>query len=486
MIDGIRRNISIGYIVNSYVNNGIDENGIPNLLIKNFTIYEVSVVAAPADYCIGYKRSIKENTIMTEEIKEEIIVNEEIEKEEKVNEEEIVNEEKVNEEIIEEETIEEKIVDETEEIKSLGELTEEEQLAAQAIEEKRSLKEFKEMIKIKRNHKEKRSMENKYFSITKAIRNCCKQYKGDISKDYESKVIAENKRSMNIQDEYDIVIKKDNLRALGNTAGKGAELINTSYLPSEFTPAARPEITLEKTGYTTIPVEGNAVSFAVVTSGATAAMYGLDGELADGDLSFALKTLTPHKAGVCIPIPYSLLLQGRPETDAIVEQDIVNALQVIKDNQVLTGTGADNQLTGIANIAGVNTVTAAEIVTWAGVCKAEKLIRDNNYFGKLAWVMNSNKKLEFETTLKDDNGFAGYLCEDDLIKGIPVYVNNALDNNTVILGQFDKLVVADFDGIMIKVDDITYIKKGAVQVIATAAFDSTVRAPGAFTVSKNA
>lgn len=326
----------------------------------------------------------------------------------------------------------------------------------------------------------------KYFSITKAIRNACSQYKADISKDYETEVINANKRSMGIQDEFDIVIKRENLRALGPSATVGAELINTNYLPSEFTPFARPEITLEKTGYTTIPVEGNAVSFAVVTSGATAAMYGLDGELADGDLSFALKTLTPHKAGVCIPIPYSLLLQGRPEVDAMVEQDIVNALQVIKDNQILCGTGADNQLTGIANVSGVNTVAASGIVSWEGVCTAEKLIRDNNYFGKLAWVMNSNKKLDFETTLKDDNGFAGYLCEDDLIKGIPVYVNNALDDNTVILGQFDKLVVADFDGIMIKVDDITYIKKGAVQVIATTAFDSTLRNPGAFTVSKNA
>jgi hypothetical protein len=46
--------------------------------------------------------------------------------------------------------------------------------------------------------------------------------------------------------------------------------------------------------------------------GATASMYDLDGELEDGDLTFSTRTLTPKKGGVVIPIPYSLILQGRP------------------------------------------------------------------------------------------------------------------------------------------------------------------------------
>lgn len=98
--------------------------------------------------------------------------------------------------------------------------------------------------------------------------------------------------------------------------------------------------------------------------------------------------------------------------------------------------------------------------------------------------MNGKNKAYFESTLKDTAGFGGYLCEDNKIKGMDVFVNNALGDDTIILGNFGEVVVADFDGLFIKVDDITYIKKGAVQVIATAAFDTLVRRPGSFVVTK--
>jgi HK97 family phage major capsid protein len=95
-------------------------------------------------------------------------------------------------------------------------------------------------------------------------------------------------------------------------------------------------------------------------------MYDLDGELSDGDMHFANRTLTPHKAGVCIPIPYSLILQARPEIDAIVQDDMVKALDEIRDTQILVGTGVSGQVTGIANTEGVNTLSAAAsaLYTW--------------------------------------------------------------------------------------------------------------------------
>ena len=153
---------------------------------------------------------------------------------------------------------------------------------------------------------------------------------------------------------------------------------------------------------------------------------------------------------------------------------------------ILTGSGTNNEPTGITATAGVNEMNAEEIFTWAGICEAEQLIRNKNEFGPLCWVMNGTNKAKFESTLKDNAGYGGYLCEDNKMKGFPVYVNNALDDNTVILGNFEQVVVADFDGLFIKVDDITYIKKGAVQVIATQAFDALVRRPGSFMVTKQA
>lgn len=505
--DGIRRNVSFGYIINEH--RVEKKQGEPdNVFITNFETYEISIVSCPADPNVGYKRSLLEddNNMIEEENKElteqeevntevvqeetqpeeetkEIEINEETQPEEETKSEEDTTGEETQE--AEDQTTED-VNDESGEIKTAGELIGEEELAEECIKNKRSLEDFKKLVKSKRNinsnkNDNKDIQMKKYFSISKAIRNACSQYKADISKDYETEVINENKRALGISDEYDVVVSR---RALAPTATNGQELITGEYLPQEFVPALRPATALAKTGYRLIPSAGHSVSFAVVTKGAEAKMYDLDGNLEDGDLKFATKELKPRKSGVCVPIPYSLLLQARPEIDAIVSDDVVKALDELKDKMALIGSGENNEPTGIAKTAGVNTMAVADIFTWDGVCEAERLIRDtNDMTEKLFWVMNSKNYNKFKTTLKDDVAGSEYLLEDGKINGYEAVINNALDDNTIILGNFEELVVTPFDSIFLKIDDITFIKKGAVQVICTEAFDTLVRRPGSFTVT---
>ena len=377
------------------------------------------------------------------------------------------------------------------EIRSLGELAGDVETAEKYVAEKRSLDQFKTYLKTKNAENSKNSiqdtktMENKYFSISKAIRNACSQYKADVSEEYETQVIAENKRNFNV-DDADIVLSNKEMyqRALGPSATVGAELVKTDYLPQEFVTYLRPQLTLEKTGYYSIPVNGNAVEFAVCTSGSVAAMYGLDGTLEDGDLKFASKTLTPKKAGVCIPIPYSLILQARPEIDAMVEADVVNALYQIRDEQILVGDGTGNNCTGILATSGINEITASlSADAWGGTLSAVNAIRKNNIFSEnISFVMNGDTYVELCKTPKNkDNCMAGFVIENDKIGNYPVFVNNKVPSATVIVGDFGEVAVADFEGLKLKVDDITYIKKNAIQVVAIKAFDCVVRRPGAFT-----
>ena len=209
----------------------------------------------------------------------------------------------------------------------------------------------------------------------------------------------------------------------------------------------RPQLTLEKTGYYSIPVNGNAVSFAVCTSGSVAGMYNLDGELSGGDLKFATKTLTPKKAGVLVPINYSLILQGRPEVDAMVEADVVNALYQIRDEQILIGTGNDGQCRGILNTEGIGTLTGIALSgAWEGLLSAENEIRKANVFSeRLSFVMNGDTYVKLCATPKNiNNCMAGFICENDRIKNFPVFVNNSMPENTILLGDFGEVAVADF------------------------------------------
>ena len=380
------------------------------------------------------------------------------------------------------------------EIRSLGELTGELESAQEFIAQKRSLEQFKTYIKNKRSEKSKNSiqdkkkMENKYFSISKAIRNACSQYKKDVSEEYETQVNLENKRALSV-DDADIVLTNKELHqraiagGIGPSATLGAELVATDYLPQEFVTYLRPQLTLEKTGYYSIPVNGNAVQFAVCTSGSTAGMYDLDGELADGDMKFATRTLTPHKAGVCIPVPYSLILQARPEVDAMVEADIVNALYQIRDEQILVGNGANGECSGILTNPDINQVEGTVSGAWGACLSGVNEIRKANIFSEnLSFVMNGDTYVTLSKTPKDkDNCLAGFIIEDDKIKNYPVFVNNKIPANVVLVGDFGEVAVADFEGLKLKVDDITYIKQQAIQIVAIKAFDCVVRRNGAFT-----
>ena len=152
---------------------------------------------------------------------------------------------------------------------------------------------------------------------------------------------------------------------------------------------------------------------------------------------------------------------------------------------ILIGSGTGNQPTGIYATSGVNEVPVSGIYSWEGVVNAEAAIRKNNVTGNLFWVMNSNDKAKFETTLKDDVAGATYLCEDNKIKGYEVVVNNYLADGQIILGDFTDVAVAEFGPLKVKVDDITLAKKQAIQIIMDMEFDCCVRRPGSFTVAKD-
>lgn len=57
-LDGIKRNMSVGYIVNEYKRDGVDEKtGLPIFRVTNWTPYEASFVNVPADTNIGVGRA---------------------------------------------------------------------------------------------------------------------------------------------------------------------------------------------------------------------------------------------------------------------------------------------------------------------------------------------------------------------------------------------------------------------------------------------
>lgn len=530
--DGIRRNVSFGYIVQEITLDRETEDGIPIVHVVRYLPYEVSIVSIPQDATVGIDRAFEsidecevpeekedktkdaedpatetseksndekaapeaapENSEQKAEEAPETKCAEEDSKETRACEEQ---EEKRSQEEHEEDSTEstqdiEEAEDaekkaraaEVQEIRSLSELTNTKELAEKFISENRSLDEFKVEIKSLStesnvtNKPTNKTMEKK-LSLTKLLRGYTSKAPADFIESEEYKMNEEAKRSMGVSD-YDIVLTPEMLRAFD-----GTEALNQiDYRPDLYTNFLRPESVLAKTGARVASVTGPSISFAVATSGLNAGWVGINGEVPSATMDFALKTMTPKKAGAYVDISHQSLIQDDPSATAIVMDDIVKAIDQVLDEGAVKGTGADGQPTGVAATSGINTVAVADVFSLSGVYEMERKIRESNDFGNLKWVMNAKNSYKFKTTPYSAVEQNKMLEEEGKIIGYDVVICNALDDNTIILGNFDELVMANFRGLMLKVvEDAALARKQAVEIVAHADVDFLVRRPRSFT-----
>ena len=138
---------------------------------------------------------------------------EELENEKQLDETQETPQKQIQEETPEQEEKEIDPAAEAEDIRAAGELAGEEDLAETCIKEKRSLNEFKQLVKNKRNLKGNKSMETpKKYSITKAIRSI---WKGTKDAEYEMNISRSAQRTLNVEDDHDLFVPISQFRALG-------------------------------------------------------------------------------------------------------------------------------------------------------------------------------------------------------------------------------------------------------------------------------
>lgn len=588
VLDEVRRNVSIGYIVNDYkVVEPID--GIKTIEVTDWQPYQLTICSVPADPTVGYQRSLDNSTVEAKEQKgtqmkdaknnqttatelaeqttverevketnvelenkdlagetvetksvEDNEVAEETEKETKEvcpkcgkepceceksteeadNEEKNCGEEPKQEEKKLEPTVEElrtalikQLETDAVEIRSLGEIVKDTEAAERFVAEHKTLNQFKTYLKNKNSEKSQNSiqdenkMEKRYFSVSKLI-NAINDNTVDTDS-YEFKTNSENKRALNIDEKRAIILTKSDLkynaayRAYadgfnGTTAGSGIAnggdtLIQFQYRPDMYAPNLRPQTTLDKTGYKdVVSPDGRPIEWPVCISGINAAMVDLDGKLPSTSMEWKNAKLQGKKIGGIAYIPYSLLKQSAPEADAKIEEDLIRSLYQVRDEKVFTGRGYNPDPTsgyyepvGILNNADVNTVSTSAF-TWADFVNAEVKIRESNdYSENLTWVMSPATYGELRATAKNagNNGFVyGFICEDEKIGRYPVYCNACIPDGKVILGNFNELVVCDFQGLQIVVDPFTGLETNQIRVGGWIVMDATLQRPKSFTI----
>jgi HK97 family phage major capsid protein len=212
-------------------------------------------------------------------------------------------------------------------------------------------------------------------------------------------------------------------------SGSGGGLwVPEQFLGNEFIELLRAKTVTKQAGARVLPnLSSSPVLIPRLGGGVTIYWVGQGEDITESDVTPEQISLDPHGAAA-----YTVLsrLQNylQSGSEALLKEDLTDALALATDTAVLRGTGTNGQPLGMANLAG-NTLdlagTVGVIPDIDDLYDMQYLLMQDNIPGPYAWIMNPRELTTFLKT-KDTNG--NYLVQPDptrasrgFLLGWPIY-----------------------------------------------------------------
>ena len=470
VVDGIRANISVGYSINK-----LEKRGNDTYVAKSWRPVEASLVSIPADVTVGIGRSSEPST-QTETPHIEVI---------SMSEENVVDVAAVQSEARKAEQ------KNAAQIVELGARHGKSDLAQRAISEGRSIEEFRGQLleeigsqkALESNEIGLSKQEVRSFSLLRAVNALANPHdrKAQEAAAFEfecSRAAAEQygrsaqgvmlptevlrnwKRDMNTTDEA----------ALFSDDFRGGEFIDVLRNSSSVMQAGARMLN-GLSGDVKIPKKATASASSWVTEG---------NPVSESEMTVSSVSMTPRHLGAFTDITRQLLQQSSLSVEALVRDDLAQAIALAIDLGALAGDGTSGAPTGIKSTAGINTVdfgTAPVLVpSFAQVVEMEtKVAEDNALMGNLAYIMNAAMVGALKTTEKA-TGTAQFVVEPGgTVNGYRAILSNQAAAGDAYFGNFSDLLIGFWSGLDILVDPYAGATSGNVRIIAMQTCDVAVR-----------
>lgn len=280
------------------------------------------------------------------------------------------------------------------------------------------------------------------------------------------------------------------------TTTAGGYLKGTDHLAGSFIDALRNRMMVQKMGARVIDGLVGDVAIPKLSGGASTYWVAESGAPTEGAETFGQVTLAPKTIGAYVDISRKLLKQSSPAADMLVEDDLSIGLALGIDLAALHGTGSSNQPTGIAATSGIGSVVggtngaapdwADMVALWAAVAV------DNADLGSMGYLTNSKVIGKLMTTDKA-SGAAQFICPafpnaegytsiGGMRCGVSNQVSAALTKGTssgtasaIFFGNWADLIIGAWGGLDLTVDPYSGSTTGTVRVVALQDVDIAVR-----------
>ena len=477
VVDGIRANISVGYAINK-----LERKDKDTYVAKSWRPMEASLVSIPADVTVGVGRSgdvspepviktdFKEESIMSEQTIDIAAVEAEARKAAQRNAAQIVE---------------------------LGARHNKSDLAQKAIAEGRSIEEFRgellETIGSQRALEEQAigmsKKEVKNFSLMRAIHALAnptdRRAQEAAAFEFECSRAAAEAYGRTAQG---ILLPAEVLRNWKRdlNSSDDSALFTDDFRGGDFIDALRNASSVMQAGARMLNGLSGDVKIPKKTAAASAAWIATEGNAAsESEMTVGSVSMTPKTLGAFTDITRQLMIQSSLDVEALVRDDLAQAIALAIDLGALAGSGSSGQPTGIKNTSGINTVdfgTAPDLVpTWAQVVELETKVREDNALGNGgAYISNATMYGALKAVEKASNTAQFVVGPDGRMNGYNTIVSNQVASGDLYFGDFSQLLIGMFGGLDIVVDPYTNSTSGTVKVVALQSCDVAVRHATAF------
>lgn len=499
VVDGIRRNVSVGYWVHRMVLEEEDEEKGNTYRAMDWEPLEISIVAVPADVTVGVGRSLGEGDHET--IIERSIAMEPEKVDVKKIEADAQNAEHTR----------------VSEILAIGEQHKCQAEAARFIRERKSIEEFKNFV-LETRYKAKpvdidpniglSEKEKKQFSIVRAIHSLASG-KGMTLAPFEkecSDTVAERfgKGTRGFFVPFEVLNEKRDLTK-GSFAGGGA-LVDTQLLVGSFIDLLRKRMMVRKLGATILGGLVGDIAIPRQSGGATAYWVGENVAPTESQQTVGQLGMTPKTVGAYTDISRKLSMQSSLDVEGFVRNDLATVIALALDLAAINGLGAAGEPLGILNTTGIGDVAGGAnglAPTWAHMVNLWKEVAiDNADFGTLGYLTNASAVAKLATTEKASST-AQYIVSDlpnsegfTAIAGMRCGVSNQVPSDlakgsgtnlsAIIFGNWADLVIAEWGALDVLVDPYTGGAAGTTRIRLLQDVDVAIRHAESFSAMKDA
>ena len=484
VIDGIRKNISVGYRIHKAVAEERGEDAeIETVRVTDWEVLEMSFVSVPADASVGVGRSDDPTD------KPEIIIERGIEMPEEIKPVDL-DAVRADAEIKARNDMQK----ESNKIIAFGErygLTDEARM--HAISGK-SFDDFRDFAVDELNKRATAEAPKTELGMDKeetqrySLLNVCRAV---ATGDFEKHASFERDMSLQIADKLGKEARgfyvPYEVQARTMSAGvdsSGGYLVGTDHMAGSFIDRLRAQSIVGRMGATMLPGLVGDIDIPKLTGGATFYWITEDADVTDSDGSLGSVFMSPKTVAGSVPITRRLLKQSSPAVENMMMNDLVIGASLAIDIAAMEGDGVDKP-TGITNVTGVNTqsVASAGAPTWAETVGFETAVNtDNALAGSLAFATTPAVAGSMKTTAKD-SGSGQFILSGGTANGYSVNTSSQLATARIIYGNWSDLMVAMWGVLDIAPDPAAKAASGGMVLRVFQDVDTAIRHPESFCIN---